>query len=514
MTSHNPANEEEEELTTRELRAWYITFAGTEPYIVAVLSVFIPVILETYSSQAGFKLEDRNVPCDITIEDYKCVTKFGMWYVDSTSYSFYIIAVSVLAQCLVYIGCGSLADFGNNRKKMLLGFAYAGAFFTIGYILVLNPNMYWLAGLLAILSNVCFGASSVFFLACIPSYAHVHPDVLQVKRDGGTEKEIHDIEEKISNQLSVMTLFWGIPSGIFILAICSVITIFMEDKMLSLKIGCVISGIWCIALLTFPVLWMKNRSGFPLPKNQSYFTLSFKRVGRTIKSARELIEIVKYLIAWFILSDGFGTVRTVGTIFAKKVLKLSQIELLLVSITVPLSAVFGAYGFLRIQRYFNLSTKKMVIITTSLLCLAPAYALCGFIAPFGFKHPWEIWLFAVYYGGLLGATQSFCTVLFSSLIPKGHENEFFSLNQITDKGSSWLGPLITGIISDVTHDLRNSFWYLFFSILIPVLIILTVNVDKGRKDAELFAENEKILLENQINNQDYNENEEEKEKIV
>lgn len=63
-----------------------------------------------------------------------------------------------------------------------------------------------------------------------------------------------------------MTLFWGIPSGIFILAICSVITIFMEDKMLSLKIGCVISGIWCIALLTFPVLWMKNRSGFPLPK--------------------------------------------------------------------------------------------------------------------------------------------------------------------------------------------------------------------------------------------------------
>lgn len=226
---------------------------------------------------------------------------------------------------------------------------------------------------------------------------------------------------------------------------------------------------------------------------------------------------MKYLIAWFILSDGFGTVRTVGTIFGKKVLKLSQVELLLVSIAVPLSAVFGAYGFLRIQRYFNSSTKKMVIITTSLLCLAPVYALCGFVAPFGFKNSWEIWLFAVYYGGLLGAIQSFCTVLFSSMIPKGHENEFFSLNQITDKGSSWLGPLITGIISDVTHDLRNSFWFLFFSLLIPVFIILTVNVDKGRKDAELFVENEKILLENQskiINNQEYNENEEEKEKEI
>jgi UMF1 family MFS transporter len=221
-----------------------------------------------------------------------------------------------------------------------------------------------------------------------------------------------------------------------------------------------------------------------------------------------LVEITKYLIAWFILSDGFGTVRTVGTLFAKKVLKLSQVELLLVSIAVPLFAMFGAYGFLRIQRYSNLSTKKMIIITTSLLCLAPVYALCGFFAPFGFKHSWEIWLFAIYYGGLLGAIQSFCTVLFSSMIPKGHENEFFSLNQITDKGSSWLGPLITGIISDVTHDLRNSFWFLFFSLLIPVLILLTVNVEKGRKDAELFVENEKIMLKNLI------KNEEEKEKEI
>jgi UMF1 family MFS transporter len=58
----------------------------------------------------------------------------------------------VLAQCIVFIGCGALADFGNNRKKMLLGFSYAGALSIIAFILVLNPNMYWLAGLLTILS--------------------------------------------------------------------------------------------------------------------------------------------------------------------------------------------------------------------------------------------------------------------------------------------------------------------------------------------------------------------------
>lgn len=40
MTSHNPANEEEEELTTRELRAWYITFAGVFIYFFIIINIY------------------------------------------------------------------------------------------------------------------------------------------------------------------------------------------------------------------------------------------------------------------------------------------------------------------------------------------------------------------------------------------------------------------------------------------------------------------------------------------
>ncbi|CAI2169114.1 5440_t:CDS:2 [Funneliformis geosporum] len=475
-----------EVVSTRELKGWYLANTANEPYVIAAMSVFIPIILETYSSQAGFKLDDRNVPCDIEIEDYKCVTKFGFWIVDSTSYSFYIIAISVLTQCIVYIGIGSLADYGNNRKKMLIGFSYAGALFTIAYILVLEPNMYWLAGLLTILSNVCFGAATVFWLAYIPVYTHIHPEVIQVKRNNdengdATKEEICEIEERISNRLSVMSLIWCIPAGVLVLAIGSIFALIMKDKILSLRIGCVIVGIWWVSFLTFPVLWMKNRVGPPLPK-----------VGTTIRSAKHLVETVKFLVAWFILSDGYGTITTVATLFGKKELGLSQVQLLIAAMIIPICAMIGAYVFLKIQLYFNLSTKTMIIITTSLHSLVPLYALLGFIAPFGFKYSWEIWLFAIYFGSLIGAVQSYCRVLFGSMIPKGHENEFFSLFEITDKGSSWLGPLVVGIIGDVTHNLRNAYWYILFSMAFPILIILTVNVDKGKKDAELFVENEKI----------------------
>ena len=41
-----------------------------------------------------------------------------------------------------------------------------------------------------------------------------------------------------------------------------------------------------------------------------------------------------------------------------------------------------------------------------------------------------------------GSAVTFGRAIFSSLIPRGHEAEFFSLYQLTDKGTAWLGPLV------------------------------------------------------------------------
>src|SRR2546421_6521046 len=152
-----------------------------------------------------------------------------------------------------------------------------------------------------------------------------------------------------------------------------------------------------------------------------------------MKSARQLVETMKFMIAWFIVSDAYTTVLTVGTLFGKKVLGLSQVQLLIVAMIIPISAVVGAYILLKIQQYFNQSTKTMIIIIFSLHSLVPMYALLGFVAPFGFKQTWEIWMFAVYYGFFLGGSTSFCRAFFGHLIPKGHETEFYSLHEITDQ---------------------------------------------------------------------------------
>jgi UMF1 family MFS transporter len=134
----------------------------------------------------------------------------------------------------------------------------------------------------------------------------------------------------------------------------------------------------------------------------------------------------------------------------------------------------------------------MIMIVVSMQILLPLYAILGLVAPFGLVHQWELWLVAIYHGMLLGAMQSFSRVFYSEMLPKGRyvctflnfrESEFFSLYALTDKGASWIGPLVVGAITDSTHEIRYSFFFLLASMIVALFIISTVNPEKGRNEA-------------------------------
>jgi len=142
---------------------------------------------------------------------------------------------------------------------------------------------------------------------------------------------------------------------------------------------------------------------------------------------------MKFLISWFLISDGINTIGPMAALFATSKFKLSETQLIIVAIVVPLIAAIGVCVFYIIERLFNLTSKTMVLINTVWLALLPIYSLLGFRLPFGMANHWEIWLFASYFGLSLGSVQAYCQTLFSSLIPSGHENEFFSLYLTTAK---------------------------------------------------------------------------------
>ena len=105
------------------------------------------------------------------------------------------------------------------------------------------------------------------------------------------------------------------------------------------------------------------------------------------------------------------------------------------------------FVFLWIQKMTKWSAKGFLIGHLLAMGAIPAWGCVGFFTEaVGLHHKAEFWIIAVLYGANLGSAQAFARSIFGSMIPPGREAQWYSLYEITDKGSSWLGPLVASLL--------------------------------------------------------------------
>ena len=90
---------------------------------------------------------------------------------------------------------------------------------------------------------------------------------------------------------------------------------------------------------------------------------------------------------------------------------------------------------------------------------------------------------AVWFGACLGSAQAYGRALFSELIPEGHEADMFALFEITDKGSSWLGPLVAALIVQETGRVRPVLLYLLCAMVFPGAALHFLDLEESIKSA-------------------------------
>ncbi|KAF9905902.1 Autophagy protein 22 [Lobosporangium transversale] len=467
-------SEQHKPLTRREIQGWLAYAVAAEPYSVVCISTLAPIVLEALASGNGRQFDNRDLPCD---------TYPSMLLNDLEG------------------GLGNFKNY-NRRKSFLMTFAFIGSIATILFAVIRTASLYWFAGILVIISNVAFGASWVLYYAFIPTLTRDHPEVIDVKRGlatkTGVEAEVeaeaeatktlsdyYFIQDKVSNSLSSHSMAIGYAAGVTMLIIAAGIAVAMGQTTYSMQVGMALTGLWWFAVSFFTLKYMAPQPGEPLPGNVNLFFYSWRRLGKTLTEARLLKETFKYLVSWFILSDGNSTIVSLAIFLGKKKFLLTNTQLMIGAILVPFSALIGTYAWLWIQRRMNLTSKQMLLIISAAFAMVPVYCLIGFSNSFGLVHKVEIWPCLVYFGLMLGAFQSFSRVMYAALIPKGKESEFFSLYGITDKSSSWLGPLITGAIIE-NNDTRWGFVFPLVMMVFPLILLLWIDVDKGIQDAERF----------------------------
>ncbi|KDR72926.1 hypothetical protein GALMADRAFT_252271 [Galerina marginata CBS 339.88] len=482
-------------------------------------------------------------------EAARCVVKIGWAWIDSASFSLYIYSISVALQAITVISMGGIADHPPHRKLLLLSFAALGSIAATLFLLLPSTSPLWyLSAFLAMSANVGFGASTVAMNSYLPSLAKEAPEVIiildklqtlesgdelsaDMDSDPDTSTENpnapllassapFDVDKKnqleadyqaelsrATSRISSLGIALGYGAGICLLVVALVPVTMLHGSTFALRLAIGLSGIWWAGFTIPAALWLPSASSTS-HRNRRLDTedlddkdwnfrreigAAWIRLGNMLRwrEIKKLRNTFKYLAAWFLLSDGFTTITSTAILFGKTTLHMSPSALILIGILTPTSGILGSLVWPVLQRKFGWSNLKVLVILVIMASMIPAYGCLGFIlqgrARFGgLTTPGEMFALAIYFGSVYGAFQGYARAFYAELLPPGEEARWYGLFSITDKSSSFIGPLVVGLIADVTGNIRYAFFFLVFMVWLAVPILMSVDVDRGRKDAQEY----------------------------
>jgi UMF1 family MFS transporter len=251
---------------------------------------------------------------------------------------------------------------------------------------------------------------------------------------------------------------------------------------MAVRISLLSAGLWWggFSLVTFARLRARpaKRSR---PSNRSYFVLGLAELNGVWKSLRRLPHTRRFLIAYMAFNDAIQTVIAVSSVFLAQELFVSRgvatNESFLVGLVlmVQFVAVFGALVFERIAVVIN--TKSAILISLVLWIAIVIYAY-GFLETIK-----QAWVMGAVLATVLGGSQALSRSLFSQMIPGGHEAAFFGLYEIAERGTSWIGPFLFGVVVGATGSYRQAILSLIALLIVGFVVLLSTNTERAIRDA-------------------------------
>ena len=477
-------------------------------------AVFAPLAIDAAATARAWALAGSSAPtaCDDAVRDgcRECVRGLGARFVttrdpythaaieipklpgglDPTGFVFLVVSASVLAQACCFVTLGTFGNYGDVRGRFMRVSSRIGSSANVALVLLAIGNeMYWLAGILLAVANVALGVSVVFYNSYLPLMVDADETVVEAaegaKMGTKSEEEANAVREAVTNEISSAGQGYGYIGGTSALVLGFIAVVVAgaagANERTSLVAGCITAGLWWGIFGEIAFRYMPadgTYPGLPKPKEGLGYFVGWTNTYATLRKVWHTDRAtIYYLILFFFFSDGYSTMTTVSLLFASRELCMGLISLITLAIIVPLFAGVGNFVWLRIQRKMGWTTKQTLVINLLLLGCLPLWGCIGFFTgSIGLQTEWELYALAVLFGFLLGSTQAYARSQFTELIPPGHESDMFALFEITDKGSSWLGPLVAASIVSGTGRIRPMLVYLACELIIPALIVHTLHI--------------------------------------
>jgi UMF1 family MFS transporter len=433
--------------TRRERTGWYFYDWANSAFSTTVITVFLGPFLTTVTELAA--------GCELgaaTCDGY--VYPLGI-KVAAGSYFPYLVSLSVFLTVFVLPVMGAVADRSAHKKRLLAGAAFVGAGATVGMLFV-TGDRYLLGGALFLVANIAFGASVVVYNSFLPQLGG--PD----DRDG------------ISSRGWALGYLGG---GLLLAVNLAVVSAFGVDgdhqRTLDLARWSIVSaGVWWAVFTLVPLRWLRERPAIEAAAGGNVLTDGFRQLGRTLRGLKAYPLTLFFLLAFLVYNDGIQTVIALASQYGTEELRLGQTTLIVTILLVQFLAFGGALLLGALAR--RVGAWKTVLLS---LVLWTGVILAAFRLPA--EAPAQFMILGAAIGLVLGGSQALSRSLFSQLIPTGKEGEYYGFYEISDKGTSWLGPLAFGLVFQLTSSYRVGLVSLLIFFVLGFLLLLAVPIRRA-----------------------------------
>ncbi|MFH8801469.1 MFS transporter [Streptomyces sp. NPDC017936] len=422
----------------REQRGWYFYDWACSVYSTSVLTVFLGPYLTSVAEEAadaGGYVHPLGVP------------------VRAGSFFPYSVSLSVIVAVLVMPLVGAAADRTGRKKPLLGAAAYVGAAATTG-MFFLSGDRYLLGGALLVVANAAQSVAMMLYNSYLP--------------------QIAPPEER--DAVSSRGWAFGYAAGSLVLVVNLVLYLahdsFGVSESTAVRICLASAGLWWGGFALVPLFRLRDR---PSPVRETTAP-GLRRLAATVRDMRRHPLTLGFLLAYLLYNDGIQTVISQASVYGSEELGLGQSTLIGAVLLVQVLAVAGALTMGRLARRYGAQRTILGSLAAWTLTLVAGYFLPAG-APVGF------FLLAAAIGMVLGGSQALSRSLFSHLVPPGKEAEYFAAYEVSDRGMSWLGPLLFGLTYQLTGSYRDAIISLVAFFVVGFVLLARVPVRRAIGDA-------------------------------
>lgn len=196
------------------------------------------------------------------------------------------------------------------------------------------------------------------------------------------------------------------------------------------------------------------------------------QLKQSIAHVRQYRDIVRFLVARMLYTDGLATIFTFGGVYAAGTFNMSPTEVLQFAIALNVTAGLGALGFAWIDDALG-GRNTILLSLVGLGCSAFAILVVDGATAF--------WIWGMILGIFVGPLQSASRSHLARVAPPHLQTQMFGLFAFSGKATAFAGPLLVGLVTSMTDSQRWGMSTILLFLLIGFVLMLKVPATEARK---------------------------------